>query len=256
MPGVPLSATVRDFYAYLGQVIARYDLDSGEYQGLKELLLDYVKAIMEDVSFRTPRISAALDMLWPHLPRLLDLLDAHTQGLAGLSAQSEGCTEPRVHRSLDANSRTARGLRGWFTDADGQGSQVDEFAGGPLCPSIAAGQHQANAAVGHRADIAAPGPAVAGPVVRRGRPGTRTTSPSPPSGCTAPTGGGSVRPHAVERRRTVQPCPGAAEDSGSRLGAGPLPDPLQDHPTPPHPNAPTRHNSTPGDEGSVLPRRG
>ncbi len=46
--------SVRDFYAYLGQVLARYDLDGGEYQGFKELLLDYVEAITEDVSFRTP----------------------------------------------------------------------------------------------------------------------------------------------------------------------------------------------------------
>ncbi|WP_346771928.1 DUF2397 family protein [Streptomyces sp. JH14] len=60
--------SIRDFYAYLGQVLARYDLDSAEYQGFKELLLDYVEAITEDVGFRAPRISAALDALWPHLP--------------------------------------------------------------------------------------------------------------------------------------------------------------------------------------------
>ncbi|MCX4975015.1 DUF2397 family protein [Streptomyces sp. NBC_00620] len=33
--------SIRDFYAYLGQVLARYDLDGAEYQGFKELLLDY-----------------------------------------------------------------------------------------------------------------------------------------------------------------------------------------------------------------------
>ncbi|MER7394898.1 DUF2397 family protein [Streptomyces sp. NPDC000151] len=37
--------SVRDFYAYLGQVLARYDLDGAEYQEFKELLLDYVQAI-------------------------------------------------------------------------------------------------------------------------------------------------------------------------------------------------------------------
>ncbi|GGY05917.1 hypothetical protein GCM10010358_69130 [Streptomyces minutiscleroticus] len=46
--------SVRDFYAYLGQVLARYDLDGAEYQGFKELLLDCVQAITEDVSFRAP----------------------------------------------------------------------------------------------------------------------------------------------------------------------------------------------------------
>ncbi len=77
--------SVRDFYAYLGQVLARYDLDSTEYQGFKELLLDYVEAITEDVAFRAPRISAALNKLWPHVPGLLARLDAHAQGLTGLS---------------------------------------------------------------------------------------------------------------------------------------------------------------------------
>ncbi|GAA4670894.1 DUF2397 family protein [Streptomyces youssoufiensis] len=51
--------SVRDFYAYPGLVLARYDLDSAEYQGFKELLLDYVEAITEDVAFRTPSPSGA-----------------------------------------------------------------------------------------------------------------------------------------------------------------------------------------------------
>lgn len=119
--------SVRDFYAYLGQVLARYDLDGGEYQGFKELLLDYVEAITEEVSFRAPRISAALDALWPHLPGLLEHLDAHAQGLAGLPAQSEGRTETRVQRSRGRELSDWEGLRGWFRDTDGQGSQVDQL---------------------------------------------------------------------------------------------------------------------------------
>jgi uncharacterized protein (TIGR02677 family) len=120
--------SVRDFYAYLGQVLARYDLDGGEYQGFKELLLDYVEAITEDVAFRAPRISAALDTLWPHLPGLLDRLDAHAQGLAGLSAQrGEGRPESRVQRSRGRELADWEGLRGWFRDTDGQGSQVDQL---------------------------------------------------------------------------------------------------------------------------------
>lgn len=119
--------SVRDFYAYLGQVLARYDLDSGEYQGFKELLLDYVEAITEDVSFRAPRISAALDALWPHLPGLLEQLDAHAQGLAGLPTQSESRTETRVQRSRGREFADWEGLRGWFRDTDGQGSQVDQL---------------------------------------------------------------------------------------------------------------------------------
>ncbi|GAA0494648.1 TIGR02677 family protein [Streptomyces olivaceiscleroticus] len=119
--------SVRDFYAYLGQVLARYDLDSAEYQGFKELLLDYVEAITEDVAFRAPRISAALDTLWPHVPGLLVRLDAHAQGLTRLSPQGEGRLETRVQRSRGRELADWEGLRGWFSDTDGQGSQVDQL---------------------------------------------------------------------------------------------------------------------------------
>ncbi|WNE98881.1 TIGR02677 family protein [Streptomyces luomodiensis] len=119
--------SIRDFYAYLGQVLSRYDLDSAEYQGFKELLLDYVEAITEDVAFRAPRISAALDTLWPHIPALLDRLDAHAQGLTGLSAQGEGRLEVRVQRSRGRELADWEGLRGWFRDTDGQGSQVEQL---------------------------------------------------------------------------------------------------------------------------------
>ncbi|MEW2094525.1 TIGR02677 family protein [Streptomyces sp. NPDC006682] len=119
--------SIRDFYAYLGQVLARYDLDSAEYQGFKELLLDYVEAITEDVAFRAPRISAALDTMWPHLPALLGRLDTHAQGLTGLPAQGEGHSEARVQRSRGRELADWEGLRGWFSDTDGEGSQVDQL---------------------------------------------------------------------------------------------------------------------------------
>ncbi|WP_260636287.1 TIGR02677 family protein [Streptomyces angustmyceticus] len=119
--------SIRDFYAYLGQVLARYDLDSAEYQGFKELLLDYVEAITEDVAFRAPRISAALDTLWPHVPGLLARLDAHAQGLTGLSPQGDGRLEARVQRSRGRELADWEGLRGWFSDIDGHGSQVDQL---------------------------------------------------------------------------------------------------------------------------------
>ncbi|MFA7765848.1 TIGR02677 family protein [Streptomyces sp. NRRL S-448] len=118
--------SVRDFYAYLGQVLARYDLDSAEYQGFKELLLDYVEAIREDVAFRAPRIASVLDLLWPHLPGLLERLDAHARGLSGVPAAG-GRPEGRVQRSRGREQADWEGLRGWFTDVDGQGSQVDQL---------------------------------------------------------------------------------------------------------------------------------
>lgn len=119
--------SIRDFYAYLGQVLARYDLDSAEYQGFKELLLDYVEAITEDVAFRSPRISGALNTLWPHVPDLLARLDAHAQGLTGLSPEGGGRLEARVQRSRGRELADWEGLRGWFSNTDGQGSQVDQL---------------------------------------------------------------------------------------------------------------------------------
>jgi uncharacterized protein (TIGR02677 family) len=119
--------SVRDFYAYLGQVLARYDLDSAEYEGFKELLLDYVEAITEDVAFRAPRIAAVLNVLWPQLPGLLDQLDAHARGLTGTSLALEGQPAVRVQRSRGREMADWEGLRGWFTDVEGQGSQVDQL---------------------------------------------------------------------------------------------------------------------------------
>ncbi|GAB2774455.1 TIGR02677 family protein [Streptomyces daliensis] len=116
--------SIRDFYAYLGQVLARYDLDSAEYQGFKDLLLDYVEAITEEVSFRAPRIAATLDALWPGLPGLLARIDAVSGGLSGTV---EGLPETRVQRSRGRELADWEGLRGWFTDAEGQGSQVDQL---------------------------------------------------------------------------------------------------------------------------------
>ncbi|MEU7488134.1 TIGR02677 family protein [Streptomyces sp. NPDC042319] len=117
--------SVRDFYAYLGQVLARYDLDGAEYQGFKELLLDYVQAITEDVAFRAPRIASVLERLWPRLPGLLEAIDSHTGGPLGTPAG--GLSETRVQRSRGREMADWEGLRGWFTDVDGHGSQVDQL---------------------------------------------------------------------------------------------------------------------------------
>ncbi|MEV0218264.1 TIGR02677 family protein [Streptomyces sp. NPDC050704] len=120
--------SVRDFYAYLGQVLARYDLDGAEYQGFKELLLDYVEAITEDVSFRAPRIAAHLRTIWPHLPTLLGRIDAHAAGLgADLGALSGALPETRVQRSRGRDLADWEGLRDWFADTGGHGSQVDQL---------------------------------------------------------------------------------------------------------------------------------
>ena len=50
---------VRDFYAYLGNVLTRYDLAGEEYSTFKGLLLEYVELISSDVARHTPGIGLA-----------------------------------------------------------------------------------------------------------------------------------------------------------------------------------------------------
>ncbi|HEY0539407.1 MAG TPA: TIGR02677 family protein [Actinoallomurus sp.] len=113
--------SVRDFYAYLGQVIFRYDLDTAEFTGFKELLLDYAETITEDVVVFSPRIEAAIDRLWPRLPEVLKSIDAADQGLAALQQ-----ADVRIQRSRGRDIDDWAGLRAWFID-DGQGSQVEQL---------------------------------------------------------------------------------------------------------------------------------
>ena len=66
--------SVRDFYAYLHQVLSRYDLVGEEYLRFKELLLAYVDLLSADVSRHAPAVSDRLERLAPHLEQLLTVL--------------------------------------------------------------------------------------------------------------------------------------------------------------------------------------
>jgi uncharacterized protein (TIGR02677 family) len=66
--------SVRDFYAYLHQVLARYDLAGEEYASFKDLLLTYVDLITADVARHAPGVTARLAALEPHLDALLATL--------------------------------------------------------------------------------------------------------------------------------------------------------------------------------------
>ncbi|MEV5748319.1 TIGR02677 family protein [Actinoallomurus sp. NPDC052308] len=114
--------SVRDFYAYLGQVIFRYDLDGAEFTGFKELLLDYAETITDEVALFAPQIEASIQGLWPRLPALLAGIDAADQGLAALQD-----ADVRIQRSRGRELDDWAGLRAWFFDDTGQGSQVDQL---------------------------------------------------------------------------------------------------------------------------------
>lgn len=114
--------SVRDFYAFLGQVIFRYDLDSDEFSGFKELLLDYAETITDDVAFFTPQIEQSLLGLWPRLPTLLDRIDEVDKGLSALRR-----AEIEIQRSRGRSLDDWLSLRAWFFDDAGEGSQVSQL---------------------------------------------------------------------------------------------------------------------------------
>ncbi|MGY1836276.1 TIGR02677 family protein [Blastococcus sp. SYSU DS0510] len=68
--------SVTDFYAYLNQVLSRYDLAGEEYAGFKDLLLTYVDLITADVARHAPVVTARLALLERHLDTLLTVLDS------------------------------------------------------------------------------------------------------------------------------------------------------------------------------------
>jgi uncharacterized protein (TIGR02677 family) len=114
--------SVRDFYAFLGQVIFRYDLDAAEFAGFKELLLDYAETITDDVAHFAPRIEQSLIGLWPRLPTILSRIDANAQGLAALRH-----ADIEIQRSRGRDLDDWVSLRAWFFDDAGQDSQVSQL---------------------------------------------------------------------------------------------------------------------------------
>jgi uncharacterized protein (TIGR02677 family) len=114
--------SVRDFYAFLGQVIFRYDLDSAEFAGFKELLLDYAETITDDVAYFAPQIEESLTGLWPLLPGMLGRIDESDQGLAALRR-----ADIEIQRSRGRDIDDWASLRAWFFDDSGEGSQVSQL---------------------------------------------------------------------------------------------------------------------------------
>jgi len=117
--------SIRDFYAYAGQVLSRYDLDGAEYAGFKNLLLDYIESLLDEVVRHTPRIQASLDRLWPDLPGLLALLE---QGGSSLRALEEADpTRRRIERSRGRNMDDWVSLRAWFAGGEHGPSEVEQL---------------------------------------------------------------------------------------------------------------------------------
>ncbi|HEX3790711.1 MAG TPA: DUF2397 domain-containing protein [Pseudonocardiaceae bacterium] len=107
-----LAATVRDFYAYLGQVLTRNHLDPEEIAGFRDLLVEYIQLVVEDVLRYTPAIAATLAGLAGRRTEMLALFGPNDQlGTA-------------VERARGRTTADWSELTDWFVDRPGSPSQV------------------------------------------------------------------------------------------------------------------------------------
>jgi uncharacterized protein (TIGR02677 family) len=142
-----LAATVRDFYAYVGQVVARHDLNPEEIAGLRGLLVEYIQLVVDDVLRFTAPITVALSKLHDVLPTVLRLL-APTADLGDSVERARGRTESDW-----------QGLADWFVSRSGRVSQVDALrdatskAIGSLLANVKRSTGGAGISPGHRGEF-------------------------------------------------------------------------------------------------------
>jgi len=142
-----LAATVRDFYAYVGQVVARHDLNPEEIAGLRGLLVEYIQLVIDDVLRFTAAITVALSKLQSVLPAVLRLL-APTADLGESTERARGRAQSDW-----------QGLADWFISRPGKVSQVDALrdatskAIGSLLANVKRSTGGAGVSPGHRGEL-------------------------------------------------------------------------------------------------------
>jgi uncharacterized protein (TIGR02677 family) len=119
-----LAVTVRDFYAYLGQIVTRHHLAPDEISGFRNLLVEYIQMVVEDVLRHTPAIAESLGQLARGRSELLRLL-----GPANALGSSEELLEGSglgvaIERSRGRTTADWQDLTDWFVDRPGRPSQV------------------------------------------------------------------------------------------------------------------------------------
>jgi uncharacterized protein (TIGR02677 family) len=108
-----LAATVRDFYAYLGQVVTRQHLAPEEISGFRNVLVEYIQMVVDDVLRYTPSIAQVLSAP--------EFLGVRSQLLELLRPSGLG---PDVERSRGRTQEDWTELTEWFVDRPGRPSQV------------------------------------------------------------------------------------------------------------------------------------
>ena len=107
-----LAATVRDFYAYLGEIVTRHHLAPDEISGFRNLLVEYIQMVVEDVLRHTEAIAGSLAALAGSRGQLLRLLGPAEQ------------LGTEVERARGRTAADWQELTDWFVDAPGRPSQV------------------------------------------------------------------------------------------------------------------------------------
>ncbi len=142
-----LAATVRDFYAYLGQVVTRHQLAPDEISGFRNLLVDYIQVVVEDVLRHTDTIAGSLTALAGVRGELLRVLGP-ADDLGGEVERARGRTEADWQELTD-----------WFVDSPDRPSQVSALrestarAIGSLLASIKRATSDSGLVPGRRADL-------------------------------------------------------------------------------------------------------
>lgn len=142
--------SARDFYAYLHQVLSRYDLAGGEYVAFKKLLLDYVDLITADVARHAPAVVDRLQRLHPYLTSILDKLAA----MPTLTGPDGTAAERSPGRSMADWTE----LESWYTGQRGQSGPAQlraaaERALGQLIANAKRMLAAAGTGVSRRADL-------------------------------------------------------------------------------------------------------
>jgi uncharacterized protein (TIGR02677 family) len=113
-----LVESTRDFYAYLSQVLVRFDLDRAEFQAFKTALLSYLQRFVDEIARHMPQLA---DVLVRLAPRVEALCARANEGQRLLSLDGSAA---RRARGLDPGDWA--GLHAWFV---GSGARDSDASG-------------------------------------------------------------------------------------------------------------------------------
>lgn len=92
----------------------------------RNLLLDYVESLTDEVAYLAPRIANSLQRLWPHLPTLLARIDATVTGLSSLEQYTT------IRRGHGREIADWEAFRAWFLATPDRASEVDQLRGATM----------------------------------------------------------------------------------------------------------------------------